>query len=209
RRRWPGLLLLVLAAGLTGVLLLQNANGAKPSAAPTTATPTVVRPTTPPSPQPSAPAIRDLGHPLLGVSAPWELFALSPFGVVRIQLAKGRITQTRVPPLTSTGPVSFLVGGDWTMIRPLDQVPGYLVPDGQPARKLTGVLNEGGEVFPGPDPAHVWVPAADSGAPTNLGLVDVNGRLAGVTIPVPADMDGGIVADATGYVVLNGPGGAY
>src|SRR5690348_7704236 len=79
RRRWPGLLALVVAAGLVAVLLLENAHGTRPSAAPTTAAPTLVRPTTPLPPQSSTPAVRDLGHRLLGVSAPWELFALSPY----------------------------------------------------------------------------------------------------------------------------------
>jgi hypothetical protein len=208
RRRWPGLLLLVLAAGLVGVLLLQNAHGGTPSAAPTSPTRTVVRPSLP-SPHSSTPVVRDLGHRLLGIGEPWELFALTPYGVLRIQLAKGRITHTPVPPLMSTGPVSFVVGRDWTMVRPLDQVPGYLVPDGQPARRLTGVLDEGGEVFPGPDAEHVWVPATAPGSRANLTLVDVDGRPANAAILVPVEMDGGIFPDATGYVVVTGPGGAY
>jgi hypothetical protein len=45
---------------------------------------------------------------LLGVTAGWQLVAYGPSGVIRIDLAAGRITRTRVPPLASTGP-TFLV----------------------------------------------------------------------------------------------------
>jgi hypothetical protein len=206
RRRWPGWLLLVLAAGLVGVLVAQNAFRTTPSAAPTTAAPAATRPVA--GPGPSTPAVTDLGHPLLGVRAGWELLALSTSGVIRIELAHGRITRTAVPPLQSTGPVFFLAGRGWTMVRPLDHVPGYLVPDGQPAQSLTGPLESGGAVLPGPDLGHVWVAPPGSGPPATMALVGVDGIGTGVSIRIPNGIEG-ILPDGAGYLILTGPGGAY
>ena len=58
--------------------------------------------------------------------------------MVRVQPAQGRVTQTLVPALGSTGPFSFVTGPSQVVIRPWDVVPGYLVPDGKPARPLPG-----------------------------------------------------------------------
>ena len=55
---------------------------------------------------------------------------LGPDGVVRIELARGRITRTAVPPVDSSGPISFLAGPGSAIVRPLDAVAGYAVPDG-------------------------------------------------------------------------------
>ncbi|MEU7779125.1 hypothetical protein [Micromonospora parva] len=55
--------------------------------------------------------------------------------MARIDFAHGRITTTAVPALRSGGPVSFLVGPDRVVIRPLEAVPGYVVPDGKPANR--------------------------------------------------------------------------
>src|SRR5258708_8731036 len=46
--------------------------------------------------------VTSVGHPLLGVRAGWELFGLGPRQVVRIPLARARITRTAVPGLLST-----------------------------------------------------------------------------------------------------------
>jgi hypothetical protein len=100
-----------------------------------------------------------VGHPLLGVRAGWQLFGLArgrsypwPGEVVRIQLAAGRITETRFPALLSTGPVTLLAGRHQAIVRPLDYVPGYLVPDGARSVPLRGALQNGGIVSPGPRP---------------------------------------------------------
>jgi hypothetical protein len=209
--RWPRWLLAGLAAAVVAVLLVQNPYHAKPSATPSP-TPTIVEPSrvvVTYGPSPTGPVVTEVGHPLLGVSAGWELFGLSSSGVVRIQLAKGRIAVTPVPPLMSTGPVTLTVGRDWTIVRPLDVVPGYLVPDGQPARALTGALDRSPYAFPGPDPDHVWVPPPVDGPPPVIALVDVDGRPAGPSISIPNGMDGPVFPDGTGYLLVTGPGGVY
>jgi hypothetical protein len=139
--------------------------------------------------------------------AGWELFGRTADALIRIDPARGRITRTPVPRIGSTGPASLVVGRDWAMLRPLDFVPGYLIPDGQPARELTGVLNQGGMVAPGPDGASLWI-SAPPGYDT-VRLVDLNGRPAGPEIEVPLGMDGTPIPDGTGYLVFNGVGGSY
>src|SRR5580692_10908908 len=54
--------------------------------------------------------VTQAGHRLLGVRGGWELVGYGPNRAVRVQLARGRVTQTLVPPLASTGPVSFVAG---------------------------------------------------------------------------------------------------
>ena len=63
--------------------------------------------------------------------------------LVRIQPAAGQLTRTTVPDLLSGGPVYLLAGSDRVVIRPLDNVAGYLVVDGKPARQLSPLLNQG------------------------------------------------------------------
>jgi hypothetical protein len=94
--------------------------------------------------------VRNLDHSLLGVSSGWELFGRSDGEVIRVQPARGRITRTRVPALASTGPVTFVVTATSAMIRPIDSVPGLLVPDGHPARQMPTDVSTGGPLFPGP-----------------------------------------------------------
>lgn len=138
RLRW-----LALPVALGGVIVLAVLAHAGPRAAPQarrgSPPPSSAPATTAPAPAPAAPSsppdvtVTTVGQPLLGVTAGWELFGWGPEGVVRIQLARGRVTRTALPPIASSGPTSFLVGRDWAMVRPLDGVPGYLVRDGRPA----------------------------------------------------------------------------
>ncbi len=108
-------------------------------------------------------------RPILGVRAGWELFARGPADVVAIQFARGEITRTAVPPLQSGNPgVSFVVGPREVIIRSFDFVPGYVVPDGAPARRLTGALATGGPLIPGPNPGEAWQLAS---APNGVSLV--------------------------------------
>ncbi len=64
------------------------------------------------------------------------------------------------------------------IIRPLDNVPGYLVPDGKPAREMPLQLNLDGPVFPGPVPGQMWVRPADDHQPV-MALATLDGRQAG------------------------------
>ena len=197
--RWSRWLLVPLAVVLVAVGL-GRAGPVEPVRAPA---PTAL-PTTP-SPAGSAPpvAVLTVGHPLLGVTAGWELFGRSAEEVVRIELARGRITRTAMAPLLSGAPVSFVVGPDRAIVRSLDQVPGYVVPDGRPARPLPAALDGGGVALPGPTPGTVWV----QGAATMVlrGVADGRARS---YVPVPESTPE-ISADGAGGIVLRITGGVY
>lgn len=148
------------------------------------------------------------GHLLPGVRGGWELFGAGPGVLIRIQWAAGRVTRTVIPALQSTGPVFFVVGPHQAIIRPLDFVPGYLVPDGQPARPLPAALGTAGQVFPGPRPGQVWVQSG-FGAATVMSLVTTSGARIGPSIRLPADAGYGAVPDGRGYLAVERNGAAY
>ena len=124
----------------------------------------------------------EAGPRLLGVRASWELFGYAPGRVVRIQFASGRITQTAVP-VQSIGRASLVVGPHEAIISHLDMVPGYLVPDGRPARPLSGALGNGGIAIPGPQPGTAWVQAGSQA--TSIPLVRMDGTETGVSVRLP------------------------
>jgi hypothetical protein len=214
---WPLLVWVTVAAVVVGVVAVRGHHAGAPGAsairppvssasaratsAPASTAATLARPAPPIQ-------ITDVGHPLLGVSANWELFALGPDGIVRIQFALGRITRTSVPELMSSGPVWFVVAADRAIVRPLDYVTGYVVVDGKPARELSGALSHGGPALPGPDPAHVWV---EAGGNENrvMALVGSDGRATGVSVRVPVNSYEPASADGAGYLLFNGLGGVY
>ena len=194
-----------LILGVVAVIALAAVPWARHNSAPpaATATPTPAEASAVPAPAGSAPTVIRNGGPLLDARAGWELFARGPDGVARIELAAGRVTWTRVPPLNSSGPTAFLVGSGWAMMRPLDDVAGYLVQDGRPAVPLAGDLRRGGEALPGPDPGTVWLSLDQT-----LRLIDLTGRPNGRTIPMPQDLYQP-TPDGTGYALLIGTGGVY
>jgi hypothetical protein len=213
-RSWPRWLpaLVVVAAIVVALVLRHGAGGsgtASPSPSPST-TPTASPLTGAPALAASSPGpvVTDLGHPLLGVTGGWELFARGDTDVVRIQFARGRVTRTPVPAVMSGGPGYFVVGRDWAVVRPLDFVPGYLIPDGGPARALTGALDHGGPALPGPDPATLWV-SAGSGVTGTMVLARPDGRSTGVSVRMPPDIDDWPRPDASGHLLLHGTGGSY
>jgi hypothetical protein len=154
-----------------------------------------------PRPRPTVSA-SEAGHRLLGVTAGWELFGYGPAGLVRVQLARGRITRTVVPALGSTGPVSFVVGPNQVVIRPLDNVAGYLVPDGHPARSLSGAFSHGGTVIPGPRPGTAWLQAGYQ--VTSLSLVRLDGSMTGVSLRLPPGGPSLPVPDGQGFALVFG-----
>lgn len=156
---------------------------------------------TPPAARPPAP-VSKVGHHLLGVTAGWELVGYGPDGVVRIEFARGRIMRTAVPPLLSTGPVSLVVGPSQVIIRPLDFVPGYLVPDGHPAVPLSGLLGHGGIVVPGPRPGTAWVQAGFQAR--SMPLVRMDGTRTGTSLPLPPGPGWQPIPDGRGYVLAFG-----
>ena len=163
------------------------------------------------TPNPPVPAVQTttLGRPLLPVPESWELFARGPGVVVRVQLAAGAITRTFVSQLYSRG-VSFVVGPDRAIIRPLDSVLGYEVRDGKPAHDLSGVFGAGGMALPGPDRDHLWVETG-AGRSASMMLVGFDGRRTRTAIPIPfgaRDVDFAS-ADGTGYLLFRLTGGVY
>jgi hypothetical protein len=212
RRRgpWYALAAVVVVAGIVVASVHKNSTGkdATHSDPPTTAPATTpAGPSEPPPQPPTLRTVADVGHPLLDVSPQWQLFGRAPGQVVRLELARGRITTTRLPDLSSSGGVSLIAGPDQVIVRPLDLVPGYEVPDAHPSRPLLAALGQQGPVLPGPDIAHVWVPT-DAGAQRRLSLVGMDGRPTGPAIPIPNDV-GGAVSDGAGYAMFNAIGGVY
>jgi hypothetical protein len=211
--RWVGLLLSgVLVAT---VVALQVHHGSKRSARPTPPAPTSSRssgspvPSTGPATQPVT--VTELGHPLLGVTSGWELLARGDGVVVRIQPALGRVTRTAVPNLLSTGSVSFLAGPKEAMVRPLDRVPGYLVPDGKPPGQILESLAQGrnGPVLPGPQADLVLAQAPAAAAPVFV-LSAFDGLPSGVQIPVPPGTSPlAAQADGSGYLLFQRAHGLY
>jgi hypothetical protein len=154
-------------------------------------------------------SVTDIGHRLLGITGGWELFGRGPERVVAIRFADGRITQTAILPLDSGGPVSFLVGLHEVIIRPIDFVPGYRVPDGQPPTGLSGPLDHGGPVISGPDLGHAWVTSASLAHPA-LSLVSLAGQpVLSVPLPRTAPLLLTATSDGNGNVLLTGPTGTY
>ncbi|MGH3321780.1 MAG: TolB family protein [Streptosporangiaceae bacterium] len=201
------------AAVVAVLIVAEIQHGGEPSAS-STSTPTPTRSVSSPDGQSATPSatsspvtVTKVGHRLLGVTAGWELFGRGPDEVVRIQLARGRITRTKVPYLDSGGPVSFLVGPDRAVIRPWDSVPGYAVPDGERAHKLRGALGHGGPVIPGPKPGQVWV-WAQRETRQKMSLVGLHGSKTGVSIALPAGA-GWAVSDGGGYPLVTATGGVY
>jgi hypothetical protein len=208
-RRAPAVLAaLALAAFL--VYGVQHKNlAAAPAASPTPG----VAPSTATTPVQSAtaipiPVVSDIGHPLFGAAAGWELIGRGPAGVVVLDPAHGRLTRTPLPGLASSAPVSLVAGRGWVIVRPMDSVPGYLIPDGQAAQPLSGELAHGGPVLPGPDGSTVWVPTATNQG-SEVTLVDTLGRPTGPTLAVPRDNSGQYLPDAKGYLIFDGTGGYY
>jgi hypothetical protein len=164
---------------------------------------------TPTSATTSRVVVPDLGPAILGVTDRWELFALGDNSVTQIQLAAGRITTTYFAPLQSTGPVLLVVGPDRAIVKPLDRVPGHVVPDSGPVRGLTGLLDRGATALPASDPNQVWVGPEDGGPPV-MTLTDLDGSRVLATAPVPPGaVPVGAHDDGAGYPLFRGAGGFY
>jgi hypothetical protein len=108
-----------------------------------------------------------------------------------------------VPPLLSGAPVSFVVTADRAVVRSLDQVPGYVVPDGRPVRPLPAALGGGGVALPGPAPGTVWVQAGVA-----MVLREVADGRARAFVPVP-EPTAEVAGDGTGGLVFRATGGVY
>lgn len=165
----------------------------------------------PPSPEASpssspAVSVTSLGHQLLDVPPDWELIGRGTEAVVRIEVARGRVTTTVAPPMDSGGGISMVVGPDRVIVRPLDRVPGYEVANGRPARALPAVFGQEGPVLPGPDRNHLWTQTG-TGNQAVMRLVGFDGRPAGASIRIPEGGQAG--SDGAGYLTFYGTSGVY
>jgi len=195
-RRAPRWWLWLIPAAVAALVIAVVAQRGKPGAAPASRTSTASAPATSP-----VVAISFALSELLGETGGWELFGRGPGSVVRLQIAEDRITRTTGVGLGSGGPVSFVVGSNEAVIRPLDDVPGYAIPDGKPPRNLTGELGAGGLVLPGPDPDDVWLQTGEA-SHASMTLVGLDGRPSDTSIPIPAGFSPYPVADGAGYLLL-------
>ena len=150
-------------------------------------------------------AVTNVGHRLLDVPADWELFGRGIDAVVRIELARGRVTSTVVPSLEGSA-ASMVVGPDRVIVRPFNTAAGYEVRDGRPARDLPAVFGQQGPVLPGPDRNHLWSSTGTVGQ-TVMRLVTSTAARPGCRSRFPSGGQAG--SDAAGYLTFYGTGGVY
>jgi hypothetical protein len=210
RGRWYALAVVVIAAAVL-VAANHSHEAKRATATPSHSQPSAALPsaleTSTAAPSGRQVAVTNIGHRLLDVPPDWELFGAGPGVLVRIELARGRVTRTVVPPLNTGGEVSVVAGPDRVIIRPYDKVPGYQVRDGRAPEVLPGALGVQGPALPGPDPDHVWVPTS-AGQQSVMTLVGLDGGAGGVPILIPDDF-GSVSSDGAGYVVFYATGGVY
>ncbi|MBN9610276.1 MAG: hypothetical protein J0I11_13290 [Actinobacteria bacterium] len=168
----------------------------------------------------TAPITTTAPNSSLPVGQNWELVGFealvaqgdSGSAVVRYRPGTGEVVTTPVPSLNSNGPLSFAVTPHAAIIRPMDYVPGYVVPDGRPAQFAQAHLAVGGSVFAGPNPGDVWVFAPD-GNRLSFQLVDASGKAVGASMTVPESLGitGGwmFTANGAGYILASAIGGTY
>jgi hypothetical protein len=136
----------------------------------------------------------------------WDLFARSDDALYRIELKSGRVTRTPVRALAGPGLVSLVAGPDQVLMTSTDNGPGVVIPDGQAARPLRGLLAQPGRLFPGPRGA-VWLQStAKDAASGPVELVDLDGRTKRATVPVGGSW---VTTDGSENLLLTGAGGVY
>lgn len=198
RRYWYAGGVALLVAGVLAAALHRSSEHRSPAAASSPGTGA----TGAASALPGTPTVLARGLPRLGNV---QLFVRAANAVLQLDFAAGTTTSTPLPVLQSTGPVTFLATSTGVLVRPLDAVAGYFVPDGQPARALTGPLATAA-VLPGPDRDSVWAEQDAAG----LLQVYVPTAAPGRVLPLPNDLGplwGSPLADGSGYVLLSGAKG--
>lgn len=205
----------VLVAGAVGLVAALGFGGATDRSAPepsptpnptSSPTPSAVSWPSPrePSPTPTRPPVFSSSGFLADLDL--VVFARSNRAVYRIDTRARQVTRTPVTGLASSGPVTFLSTTNGVIIRPLDEVGGFGVIDGQPARPLTGLLTNGGEYFPGPS-GRVWAITALSPSRYVANLTDAAGSR--IYQRVNATGTGAFRADGAGGLFYTDVGGTY
>lgn len=163
----------------------------------------------------AGPVVKNLGHRVLGVTAGWELFVRGTDSVARVQLAKGRVTTTKVAAL-GDNPVSFFITSAGAFALAQSEAGGVEVLDGHRAKPLsaTDVASGAyGAFVPGPDPGHVWALGQDNEGRSVAVLLDSRLHRAGTVRRLPDNasrgqfMGGG--SDGAGTLLATTPGGTY
>ncbi|HEX3541234.1 MAG TPA: hypothetical protein VHT75_12445 [Acidimicrobiales bacterium] len=194
------------AVAVAGALLSRSAKST--NATPAGAPPAVGTTLAPAAPLTRPVQVTTIGRPLLAAPAGWELVGSGPAELVRLQLGEGRIIRTQMPSLQSSGPQYLVAGRDGVIVRPLDFVPGYLVPDGQPPVPMSP-LPQGGPAYPGPDEDHLWVEidAGQGSGQREMALVAFDGTPTGQVVPSPDTFP--LAGDGTGFLLFARPDGVY
>jgi hypothetical protein len=209
RPRWWLMAAGVAVVAIVAVRVVTAGSGTGPQAAPTSAPATTVarRVTSTASPASTAAAravvtMTDRLPAATGI----ELLVHTRRALVRIDLDHQRAVVTAVAALGSTAPTYVIPGRHAVLLRPFDNVAGYMVPDDGPARRLRGTLANGiQQSYVGPQPDTVWLFGRDAKG-NFLDLVRFDGaRVAHVPIG-DAVLWG---PDGTGLVIVNAVGGLY
>ncbi len=219
-RRWRWWYALVAAVVLAALLLTRTQRGTDPprpasaggagSVTPSSSAAGLASGIHPPPPglgTANSVSVTDSGHPLLDVPADWELFGQGPGVLVRVELRQGRVTRTGVPDVSDSTRIYFAVGPDRAIVHPVGLLPGYVVRDGKPAAPLPPALDQAFAVLPGPDPGHLWAETR-AGTGSALSLLTLDGRPAGIQLPIPKDA-AVRASDRAGNVLMAGTGGVY
>lgn len=153
----------------------------------------------------------DVGAAVVGTHTGTELVIFGSDTLVRLDLDTGHRVITSAP-TSSGGPTVLIPGLSSVLLRPLDQVPGYVVPDDSVPLLADPPLDKGGkDVFPGPATGLVWLARGDAvNDATGLDLYSFEGGVHQAplkSVPTPDLQAWG--PDGTGQVVLTGVGGAY
>lgn len=160
-------------------------------------------------PLPTAPVVlRRNGPPIEGLGS-GDLFVRSLDTVYRIGLTTGRVTATTAA-VGMSAPVGFLAGPSEVVLRPLDRVPGLVVPDDRPAAELRGPLRRASRLLPATD-GQLWAGRPFDGRSSRLTLYHFDGTSSGVTVQangsfLPDGAGGLLLVDGGGVRELVGPG---
>ncbi len=201
----------VLVAGVVGLVAVLGFGGptgrSAPEPSPTLVpTPSAISWPSPrtPSPSPTRPPVFSSSGFLADLDI--VVFARSSRAVYRINTRAQQVTRTRISERSSSGPVTFLALPDRVIVRPLDEVGGSAVTDGQSAGPLTGLLASGGEYFPG-TADRVWSITALSPSRFVASLTDAAGSRIYTRVNVVGT--GSFGADGAGGLFYSDIGGTY
>lgn len=167
-------------------------------------------------PQPStttaAPAALP-GAPFELVGLQWDGRPDSVAAVVRYRSDTGVTVRTEIPGFMGSGPISVVATDDAVVIGAGGGFT-YVVPDGEPASSLRGLLAYAGQILPAADPHLVWGRSFDYQGTIQLTLANpLSGQAAGATFAIPKSISDlgsdALSPDGAGGVLGETAGGIY